>query len=198
MPRFQSVAACDRPGTTKTPKFPPVPEVAWQQSPETFTDQCNFNNTNNDSTIYYTHETWKTTVASQTSPPKGFQPQNYVVTTEQPPGNQIGNEPVSLLSCSNNCSTDIQESEQHETTTLLGDTTIPPLTTITPLIEEGLVGDELTIEVYLQLTSTVVLKRKQGMFYVPLDFGNNLTVDALVNSRSYVCAFSHIDLDTRK
>ena len=42
--------------------------------------------------------------------------------------------------------------------------------------------DEQTDEVYLPLTSTVVLKRKEEMLYVPLDFANNLTVDALVDS----------------
>ena len=47
-------------------------------------------------------------------------------------------------------------------TTLNGDKTTPPLTTATPLIEEGLVRDEQTNEVYLPLTSTVALKRKKN------------------------------------
>ena len=83
-------------------------------------------------------------------------------------------------------------------TTFNGDTTTPPLATATPLIEEGLVRDEQTNEVYLPLTSTVVLKRKQEMFYVPLDFGNNLTVDALVDSGAFVSAIVQNDLDTIK
>ena len=83
-------------------------------------------------------------------------------------------------------------------TTLNGDTTTPPLTTETPLIEEGLVRDEQTNEVHLSLTSTVVLKRKQEMLYVPLDFENNLTVDALVDSRAFVSAIAQDDLDTVK
>ena len=66
-------------------------------------------------------------------------------------------------------------------TTFTGDTTIRPLTTTTPLNEEGLVRDEQTKEVYLPLTSTTVLKRKQEMLYVPLEFETNLTVDALVD-----------------
>ena len=77
---------------------------------ENITDQVNLNNTNNDSIIHYTQE--KKTVASQMPPPKGTQPKNYVATTEHPPGNQIGNEPVPLLTCSKNCPTDIQNSEQ--------------------------------------------------------------------------------------
>ena len=78
-------------------------------------------------------------------------------------------------------------------TTLKGDTT-----TATPLTEEGLVRDEQTNELYLPLTSTVVLKRKQEMLYVPLDFENNLTVDALVDSGAFVSAVAQDDLDTIK
>ena len=79
-----------------------------------------------------------------------------------------------------------------------GLTTTPPLTTATPLIEEGLVRDEQTNEVYLPLTSTVILKRKQEMPYVPLDFENNLTVDALVDSGAFVSAIAQDDLEMIK
>ena len=58
--------------------------------------------------------------------------------------------------------------------------------------------DEQTNEVYLPLTSTVVLKRKQGMLYVPLDFENNITVDALVDSGAFVSAIAQNDSDTKK
>ena len=112
--------------------------------------------------MQYTQEASKTTVASQTSPPKGTQPQNYVVATEHPPGNQTGNEPKPFLNCSKNCPTDIQDSEQHVTTTLTGGKTIPPLTTTTPLIEKGLVREEQTNEFYIPLTSTVVNEKKKG------------------------------------
>ena len=76
------------------------------------------------------------------------------------------------------------------------DTTTPPLTTATPLIEEGLVRDEQTNEIYLPLTSRRVLKRKQEMLYVPLDFENNLTVDAMVDSGAFVSAIAQDDLET--
>ena len=76
--------------------------------------------------------------------------------------------------------------------------TTPPLTTATPLIEEGLVRHEQTNELYLPLTSTVVLKRKQEMLYVPLDFETNHTVDALVDSGAFVSAISQDDLETIK
>ena len=121
-----------------------------------------------------------------------------MVATEHHTGNQTGNELVPFLDCSKNSSTDIQNTEQHVVTTLNGDTTTPLLTTTTPLVEEGLVKDEQTNEVYLPLTSTVVLKRKQEMLYVPLDFENNLTVDALVDSRAFVSAIAQDELDTKK
>ena len=191
MPRLHSGSACDRPETNEISKFPRIPEVAWQQPTEIITSQDDLNNTNNDSTV-------KTNVASQTSPPKGTQPQKHVDATEQLPGNQTRNEPVPFLDCSKNSSTNTQNTEQHVVTTPNGDTTTPPLTDATPLIENGLVRDEQTDEVYLALTSTVVLKRKQEMLYVPLDFENNLMVDALVDSGAFVSAIAQDDLDTIK
>ena len=142
--------------------------------------------------------TLKTNVASQTSPPKGTQPQNHVDTTEHPPGNQTGIELVPFLDCSKNSSTNTQNTEQHVVTTLNGNATTPPLTTATPIIEEGLVRDEQTNEIYLPITNTVVLKLKQEMLYVPLDFENNLTVDALVDSGAFVSAIAQDDLETIK
>ena len=76
--------------------------------------------------------------------------------------------------------------------------TTPPLTSATPLIEEGLARNEQTNELYLPLTSTVVLKRKQEMLYVPLDFENNHTVDALVDPGAFVSAIAQDDLETIK
>ena len=115
--------------------------------------------------------------------------------TDQPSPNQTGNELVPFLDCSKN-TTNTQHAEQHVVTTRSGDTTTSPLTTATPLIEEGLVPDEQTNEIYLPLSSTKVLKRKQEMLYVPLDFENNLTVDALVDSGAFVSAIAQDDLET--
>ena len=140
----------------------------------------------------------KTNVPSQTFPLKGNQSQNLVDATEQPSGNQTGNEPVPFLGCSKNSSTNIQNTKQHAMATRNGDTTTPPVTTATPLVEAALVQDEQTNEVYLPLTSTVVLIRKQEMLYVPLDFENNLTVDALADSGAFVSAIAQDDLDTIK
>ena len=174
-------------------KLPPIPEVVWQQPTEIIAKQDDINNTTNNSTL-------KTNVASQTSPPKGTQVQNHnhVHTTEQSSGNQTGNEPVSFLSCTKDSSTDNQNAEQHIMTTPNKKMITPPLTTATPLFEEGLVRDERTNELYLPLTSTVVLKRKQEMLYVPLDFENNHMVDALVDSGAFVSAIAQDDLETIK
>ena len=121
-----------------------------------------------------------------------------MVATEQSSGNQTGNELVSFLYCSKNPSTNTQNTEKHVVTTPNGDTTTPPLTTATPLIEEGLVRDEQTNEIYLPLTSTVVRKRKQEMLNMTLDFENNLTVDALVDSGAFVSAIAQDDFETIK
>ena len=118
-------------------------------------------------------------------------------TTEQSSG-KTGNETVPFLDCPKNSSTNTQNTEQHVVTTPNGLTTTPPLTTATSLIEEGLVRVEQTNEVYLPLTSTVFLKRKQEMLYVPLDFENNLTVDALVDSGAFDSAIAQDDLETIK
>ena len=171
-------------------KLPTIPEVVWQQPTENDTNQDILNNTTNDLTL-------KTNVASQTSPSKGTQPQNHVDTTEQSSG-KTGTEPVLFPDCPKNSSTNTKNTEQHVVNTPKGLTTTPLLTTATPAIEEGLVRDEKTNEVYLPLTSTVVLKRKQEMLYVPLDFENNLTVDALVDSRACVSATAQDDLETIK
>ena len=126
MLRIHSGAARDRPEINAKSKHPPILEVVWQQHTENDTKKHNVNNTNKDSTL-------KTNVASQTSPPKGTQLQKYVDTTEQPPGNQTGNELVPFLD-SSKISTNTQNAEQHVVTTLSGDTTASPLTTATPLI----------------------------------------------------------------
>ena len=58
--------------------------------------------------------------------------------------------------------------------------------------------DEQIKEVHLPLTSTVNLKRKQEMLYVPLDYENILTAGAVVDSVAFVSAIAQDDLDTIK
>ena len=65
-------------------------------------------------------------------------------------------------------------------------------------IEEQLVRVETTNELYMPLSSTIALKRKKEMLYVPLDFENGLTKDALVDSGAYVSAIAQNELDRIK
>ena len=53
MQRLHSGAACDRPETTEIPKHPQIPEVVWQQPPETSTNQCYLKITNKGCNILY-------------------------------------------------------------------------------------------------------------------------------------------------
>ena len=73
------------------------------------------------------------------------------------------------------------------------DSLSPPAITISQ-IEERLVRDDSTNELYMPLSSTIVLKRKKEMLYVPLDFENGLTMDALVDSGAYVSAIAQKSL----
>ena len=50
----------------------------------------------------------------------------------------------------------------------------------------------------MPLSSTFVLKRKKEILYVPLDFENGLTIDALVDSGAYVSAIAQKELDRVK
>ena len=194
MPHLHSGAACDRPVTIKTAKLPPIPKGVWQQPPDSSITQHNFNNINKDSSKKFTRKTQMMTVASQTSPPKAIQPQNHEIAMEQPPGNETGNHAVPLLSCSKICPTDIQEQEKYTMTTSTGDNTIAHLTTATSLIQAKLVRDEQTKELYLPITSTVVLKRKQERLQLPLIFKNNITVD----SGAYISAIAQKEVHTIK
>ena len=67
-----------------------------------------------------------------------------------------------------------------------GDDNISPPKITTSQIQEQLVRDVITDELYMPLSSTIVLKQKKEMLYVPLDFENGLTIDALVDSGAYV------------
>ena len=68
----------------------------------------------------------------------------------------------------------------------------------TSQIQEQLVTDDITNELYMSLSSTIVLKRKKEMLYVPLDFENGLTIDALVDLGAYVSAIAQKELDRIK
>ena len=79
-----------------------------------------------------------------------------------------------------------------------GDSNISPPPKTISQIEEQLVRDDGTNGLYMPLSSTIVLKRKKEMFYVPLECENGLTKDALVDSGACVSAIAQKGLDRIK
>ena len=137
-------------------------------------------------------------VESQTSPIKENSPQVSVSSTEPVLGNQTRSVLVLSLNDSTKTSSEIQRNEIDMTTCDSGDDNIsPPAITISQIAEQ-LLRDGMTIELYMPLSSTIVLKRKKEMLYVPLDFKNSLTIDALVDSGAYVGAIAQKELDRIK
>ena len=65
----------------------------------------------------------------------------------------------------------------------------------TSQIEERLVKDETTIELFMPLASTIVLKRKKKWMYIPLKIELGLTVDGVVESGAYIRAIAQNELD---
>ena len=137
-------------------------------------------------------------VESQTSPNKETSPQVSVSSTEPLLGNQTRSALVPILNDSKKPNLEIQRNETDMTTCDIGDDNISPPAITTSQIEERLLRDDSTNELYMPLSSTIVLKRKEEMLYVPLDFENGLTIDALVDSGAYVSAIAQNELDRVK
>ena len=180
MPRLHSGAAIDRPETTQL-KLPPIPEVVWQQPQET--PVSNIYQTVTNETHQNTHmpkSKQRSDVESQTSPIKETSPQVSVSSTEPLLGNQIRSPLVPSLNDSKKSSSESLRYKTDMTTCDSGDSNISPPPITISQIEERLVRDDSTSELYMPLSSTIVLKRKKEM-YVLLDFENGLTIDALVD-----------------
>ena len=79
-----------------------------------------------------------------------------------------------------------------------GDDNISPPKITTSQIEERLVRDAFSNELYMPLSSTIVLKRKKERLHDPLDFENGLKIDALVESGAYISATFQKELDRIK
>ena len=79
-----------------------------------------------------------------------------------------------------------------------GDDNIPPPKITTSQNQERLERDDVTNELYMSLSSTIVLKRKKETLYVPLNFENGLTIDALLDTGAYVTAIAQKELDRIK
>ena len=193
MPRLHSGAAIDRPEVTHL-TLPPIPEVVRQQPQET-----HLTNTHNDLTNKahkHTHRPkQKNDVEAQTSPIKETSSQVSGSDTESLLENQTRSIPVQCPNDSNKQQNEIQRNEIGLTTYGNGDDNISPPEITTSQIQEQLVRDDITNELYMPLSSTIVLKRKKEMLYVPLDYENGLTIDALVDSRAYVSAIARKLLD---
>ena len=193
MPRLLSGAAIDRPEVTHLP-LPPIPDVVWQQP-----QKNHVTNIHNDLTNEIQNDTHtpkqKNDVEAQTSPIKENSPQKSGSDTESPLESQTRSIPVECLDDSNKQPNEIQRNEIGLTTYDDGDDNFSPPEITTSQIQEQLVRNENINELYMPLSSTIVLKRKREMLYVPLDFKNGLTIYALVDSRAYVSAIAQTELD---
>ena len=157
MPCLHSGAAIDRPETTQL-KLPPIPEVVWQQPQETHVPI--FYQTFNNETHKKTHMPdfkHRSNVESQTSPIKETSSQVSVSRTEPLLGNQTRSALVPSLNDSKKRGSEIKGSDLDMMTWDTGDDNISPPTITISQIEERLVRDDSTNELYMPLYSTIVL-----------------------------------------
>ena len=188
MPRLHFGAAIDRPEVTHL-TLPPIPEVVWQQPQETHL--TNFHNDLTNKTHKHTHTPQqKNDVEAQKSPIKETPSQVSGSDTESLLENQTRSIPVQCPNDSNKQQNEIQRNEIGMTTYGNGDDNISPPEITSSQIQEQLVRDDPTNEIYMLLSSTIVLKRKKEILYVLLDFENGLTIDAPVDSGAYVSAIA--------
>ena len=196
MPRLHSGAAIDRPEVTHL-TLPPNPEVVWQQPQETHL--TNIHNVLTNETPKNTNTPkQKNDVEAQTSPIKETTSQVSGSDTELLLENQTRSTRVQCPNDSKKQQNEIQRNETDMTTYDNGDDNISPPENTTLQIQEQLVRDDITTEIYMPLSSTIILKRKKEMLYVPLDSENGLTIDALVDSGASVSATAQKELDRIK
>ena len=193
MPRIHSGAATDRPEVTHS-TLPPIPEVVWQQPQENHVTNIHNDLTNEIQNDTHT-PTQENDVEVQTSPIQQTSPQKSGSDTESPLENQTRSIPVQCPNESKKQQNVIQRDETGLTTYDNGHDNISPPEITTSQIQEQLVRDENTNELYMPLSSTIVLKRKKEMLYVPLDLENGLAIDALVDSGAYVSAIAQKELE---
>ena len=196
MPRLHSGSAIDRPEVTHL-TLPPIPEVVWQQSQETYLTKSHNDLTNETHKDTHTPKQ-KNDVETQTSPIKETSSQVSGYHTESLRENQTRSIPVQCPNDSKKRQNEIQRNEIGLTTYGNGDDNISPPKITTSQIQDQLLRDDITNELYMSLSPTIVLKRKKEMLYVPLDFENGLIIDALVDSGAYVNAIAQKELDKIK
>ena len=156
MPRLHSGAATDRPEATHS-TLPPIPEAVWQQPQENHLNIIHNDLTNEIQNDTHTPKQ-KNDVEAQTSPIKKTSPQKSGSDTESLLENQTRSIPVQCPNDSNNQQNEIQRNGVALTTYDEGDDKISPPEITTSQIQEQLVRDENTKELYMPLSSTIVLK----------------------------------------
>ena len=196
MPRLQSGAAIDTPETTK---LPPIPEVVWRQHQKAIlSDMYEKSATIINNSSHTPESKRKMDEEAHTSPIKATSSQVSGSDTESLLENPTRSIPVECPIDSKKQQNEIQRNEIGLTTYGNGDNNISPPKITTSQIEEQLVRDDISNELYMPLSSTIVLRRKKEMLYVHLDFENGLTIDALVDSGAYVRAIAQKELDRIK
>ena len=198
MTRLHSGAAIDRPEKTQL-TLPPIPQVVWQQPQETYLTEI---------PLVLTNETHKNTPIPDIKQRNDVEAQTLSIkeTSSQISGsdmeslleNQTRSIPVQCPKDSKKHQNQIQRNETDMTAYDNGEHNISPPETTASQIEERLVRDDITNELYMTLFSTINLERKKEMLYVPLDFKDGLTIDDLVDSGDYVSAIAQKELDRIK
>ena len=196
MPRLHSEAAIDRREVTHL-TLPPILEVVWQQPQEIHLTNIHNDLTNETHKVTHTRK-HKNDVEAQTSPIEETSSQVSGSVTESLPENQTRSTPVQCPNDSKKQQNEIQRNEIGLTTYGNRDHNISPPKFTTSQIEEQLVRDDITNGLYMPLSSTIVLKRKNEILYVLLDFENGLTIVAIVDSGAYISAIAQKELDRIK
>ena len=161
MPRLQSGAAIDRTEVLHL-TLPPIPEVVWQQPQETYLTNIHKVWTNENHKNTRTPKQ-KIDAGAQMSPIKETSSQKSGADTESLLENQTRSIPVQCPNDSKKQQNEIQRNETDWTTYGNGDDNFSPPQITTSQIEELLVREDITKELYMPLSSTFVLKRKKEM-----------------------------------
>ena len=161
MPRLHSEAAIDRPEVTNL-TLPPIPEFVWQQSQKIYSTNVHNDLTNETHKDTHTPKQ-KNDVEAQTSPLKETSSQVSGSHTEPLLENQTRSIPVQFPNDCKKRQYEIQRNEIGLTTHGNGDDNISPPKITTSQIHDQLVRDDITNELYMPLSSTIVLKRKKEM-----------------------------------
>ena len=144
--------AINRPETTE---LPPITEVVWQQPQKTHLIDMNKNsiNNNNNNSTHTLEFKRKNDVESQTSPIK----ESSGSDTESLMGNQTRSTPVQGPNDSKKQQREIQRNETDMKTYGSRDDNVSPPRITTSESEERFVRDDITNELYMSLSSTIVL-----------------------------------------